>query len=759
MDWLKAINNYLKSSFKSPFFLFTGDADYSCVIQELNDFGLDKKRLSDLCPQDDKIPDIDVLFNEMAIADVNADQKSFFLIGIGEFLALKSPSEARSLISQLKDTHTGGAKVVLVLRGLNAYIQMLQSNLHFNAASLLAYTPDASFAVSFTRTSIDALATIHGLKNLLAYFEDGSNEHVYVKTNYHFDHSIKSIDSAYEAICTTIPDFSIPESCGTQEQWLSLFQQLQNTDNSLEELFEQYRFGGFSIEKIYHTLCDRALGWLYFIYLKWKGFPRQPYLQSVLDKTTSSQDLCKNLTHTIIEICPDDPRFKQFYDERKTLVQSIPEPDIAAFVKDNRIVRARAIYRLTNQTSTEKKEIITYLAQPQEDDPDMLSKEYDRLRTIYPELCDYLDTYTFIPTQDSALSTAYANYLTQYFNEYKRQKLTNRITPEFLQKVQDNARTRDYNKLQTRNAVLDAIQKDDRTQLYWIDALGVEYLHLIQTLAEKHDLNMDVHIARASLPTITSLNRDFYDTWNGPKHTSNNLDKIKHNREESDVSPKDAPIHLASEIDIISKHIERIASDLKRNAYNRVILTSDHGTSRLAVIQDQVEKYDCDTKGEHSGRCCKVFNPHDDLHFATEEQGYLVLADYGRFRGGRAAEVEVHGGASLEEVLVPVIAFTLKDETIDVDLLNKDDIISDSQGTQLTFFVDKCGAHVAFMLGDEWFYPTPQSDHMHFDLVLPKLKRPGSYTIKVYVDTTFLKDIPFKSRGRAASINDDFDLD
>ena len=89
MDWLKAINNYLKSSFKSPFFLFTGDADYSCVIQELNDFGLDKKRLSDLCPQDDKIPDIDVLFNEMAIADVNADQKSFFLIGIGEFLALE----------------------------------------------------------------------------------------------------------------------------------------------------------------------------------------------------------------------------------------------------------------------------------------------------------------------------------------------------------------------------------------------------------------------------------------------------------------------------------------------------------------------------------------------------------------------------------------------------------------------------------------------------------------------------------------------
>jgi hypothetical protein len=40
---------------------------------------------------------------------------------------------------------------------------------------------------------------------------------------------------------------------------------------------------------------------------------------------------------------------------------------------------------------------------------------------------------------------------------------------------------------------------------------------------------------------------------------------------------------------------------------------------------------------------------------ATEENGYWVMASYDRFAGGRLSSVEVHGGATLEEILVPVI--------------------------------------------------------------------------------------------------------
>ena len=42
----------------------------------------------------------------------------------------------------------------------------------------------------------------------------------------------------------------------------------------------------------------------------------------------------------------------------------------------------------------------------------------------------------------------------------------------------------------------------------------------------------------------------------------------------------------------------------------------------------------------------------------TKENGYWVLANYDRFKGGRPANIEVHGGATLEEVTVPVIEIT-----------------------------------------------------------------------------------------------------
>jgi len=117
------------------------------------------------------------------------------------------------------------------------------------------------------------------------------------------------------------------------------------------------------------------------------------------------------------------------------------------------------------------------------------------------------------------------------------------------------------------------------------------------------------------------------------------------------------PIHLAKELDIISGVIEKAATKLALRQYKRFLIVSDHGASRLAVLRRKEEQYETDTKGEHSGRCCKLFEPYD-LPFAAEENGYLVLADYGRFKGSRAANVEVHGGASLEEVVVPIIELT-----------------------------------------------------------------------------------------------------
>ena len=79
-------------------------------------------------------------------------------------------------------------------------------------------------------------------------------------------------------------------------------------------------------------------------------------------------------------------------------------------------------------------------------------------------------------------------------------------------------------------------------------------------------------------------------------------------------------------------------------------MISDHGASRLAVINNQELSYEMAESGKHSGRCCPKSETDTQPECATESDNYWVLANYGRFKGSRKGDVEVHGGATLEEV-------------------------------------------------------------------------------------------------------------
>lgn len=146
------------------------------------------------------------------------------------------------------------------------------------------------------------------------------------------------------------------------------------------------------------------------------------------------------------------------------------------------------------------------------------------------------------------------------------------------------------------------------------------------------------------------------------KYKEERLDDIKHHDKGGYFFTTDeTPIHLASELQVIRDAVDRAAMELALHTCKSFVIASDHGASRLAVIKKQFEKYETDTQGEHSGRCCKKFDGCD-LENVEEENGYIILKDYGRFKGGRKANVEVHGGASLEEIIVPVITLTLKSQ-------------------------------------------------------------------------------------------------
>lgn len=738
------VKRYLTSSVKTPYFLFISDDQYKAVIDELSMLGLDIVQMSSFCCNDDKLPDIDGLLTHIEEADVNARSKEFFVTGLGEYLAIRGPDEAFRTLSRLKDLNVGGAKVVLLLRGLASQIAGLQADPRFDERRF-SVIDKAGSDVSITLAAPSVgLPALPGFKALLMELEDGRCGNVVVNTAINLDKAIftvHQISNAYDGIKFSKRGFALARSCGSDTRWAELLTELNQSNGSLDEVFERHGLGNNLEYDIYARVAGSDYhNWLYFICLKSKADTLQNgYLRFVLDKTNRFEDFVSNILNAIIEIPHTDKRFSSYYRERKALVEKFPESDIADFVVNNRQVVSESIYKLTDGTRVEREEIIAWLSQ------NGLIPELD---SIYPVLAAYLKKYIFKCPE-------LADLLTEYFEAYKRQKLSNKLEIDFLEKVDQLALTRQFNRLPTRNEIMDSVDKSD-TFLYWLDALGVEYLGLIEALVQKRGLSVRVHIARAELPTITSINRDFFDAWQGRKEKNDELDDTKH----SDVggynfTNNELPIHLAKELDIIAAMIDKAATELARRHCKRFLIVSDHGASRLAVLRRKEEKYDTDTTGEHSGRCCEIFQPYD-LPFAAEENGYLVLADYGRFKGSRAANVEVHSGASLEEVVVPIIELSLKDGSVTVKLVDEVVTVDFRTGTEINLFFNSPVQGVSVVLNGKR-YSASQIDANHYSVKLPDTKRAGEYPADVYAGGNLIGKIMIKAQGKSGKVNETFD--
>jgi len=129
---IDAITTYLTSTVSTPFFYSVGDSKYQSIKNKLTELGFSIVKVSDYCRDDDKLPDIDDLFNQLMSTDSTADYRKVALIGLGEYLALRGKYETASVLSQLKDLNLGNTKAVLLLRGIDTQIRDLQSDPRFD---------------------------------------------------------------------------------------------------------------------------------------------------------------------------------------------------------------------------------------------------------------------------------------------------------------------------------------------------------------------------------------------------------------------------------------------------------------------------------------------------------------------------------------------------------------------------------------------------------------------------------------------------
>lgn len=749
----EAVQSYLSTAKGLPFFYAVGDDNYHQILCELEQNGARIDRISDFCPRDDKFPDIDDVIDHFRTLDVDCHQNKHVLIGLGEYLALRGSAFVNKVLRRLDKTTLGNARVVLLLRCVTQQVNELSADdARMVAQRRLCVEENAISDISITCTNYASNGNVAvGIKGLLRDLENGASGKVYVTSELDYQQSIMQVSyirNAFAAIQQEIPNLNLTIGMGTADQWDQLYNALRKYKGSIDALFDHYDLADNFEEDIYEKCVGHEFkNWLYFISLKHnrEHIPND-YLRYVVDATNSYEDLKTNILQGIIKVPRTDKRFQHFYSERKRLVKSFPPVEINGFIFENRINPKESIYRLTDNTKNEREEIIGWIAQ---------NGYIDEISDIYPALAQYMGEYVF---DCGNLSSA----LTAYFKQYRQMKLTNRITPDFLSLVEKNAKELPYTHLGTRDAAIKNISDKKNTFLYWIDALGVEYLPYFVALANKKGLSLDVDIVYVSLPTITSINKGFYDAWPGDlKEKESRLDDLKHNPDGSYIhKPEEAPYHLASELDVIKDAVDRAVTELSMHKCKKFVIASDHGASRLAVIRHQEEKYETDTKGEHSGRCCKEF-AGADLPFAIHENGYLVLGDYGRFKNSRAANVEVHGGASLEEVVVPIITLSLKKHTeLVIQLIEPDEVYCDRHaGTTIHLYISDVehSQNVSVLIGEKRYVATC-IDKTHYDVLMADVKRAKkNISASVYDGDDVIGTVTFDIKGKMAAVNNDFD--
>lgn len=493
----EAVKSYLANAKGVPFFYAVGDENYNQILSELKQNSVIVDRISDFCPKDDKFPDIDDVIDYFRTLDTDYRQNKHVLIGLGEYLALRGSAFAEKILRRLDKTTLGTARVVLLLRCVTQQVNALQmDDNRIVEQNRLYIEENAVSSVTVTCTSYFSQKDVAiGVKKLLHDLEDGLSRNIHAISALDFSQSlvpVSYIKTPFEAIQHVIPGVELTDSMGTTAQWEQFYQELLRCNGSLDKLFSRYDCADDFEEDIYEKCAGLEFkNWVFYISLK-QNYDRiqNDYLAYVVANTDCYEDLRINLLTGIVHIPRSDGRFHNLYTERKKLVKGFPESEIAAFIRENQIDPMESIYRYTDNTKMEREAIISWVAQ---------HGYIAEIEIIYPALAQYLGEYVF---DCGGLS----DELTKYFKQYRLMKVTNQITPEFLAQVEQNAQKLPYTHLETRDSAILRIPDKKDAFLYWIDALGVEYLSYIAILAKKKGLSIQMQFRLLDISQLMLMN-------------------------------------------------------------------------------------------------------------------------------------------------------------------------------------------------------------------------------------------------------------
>lgn len=745
----KKIAKYLDSAASTPIIVDVADIPGLKMLQDTFEIGANDFYLSAWSCGGDRLPQIDKLLNEM-----QTRKKRTFLLHLSSFLKIEGEDFLKSKLRSILDMNIEGKLVVITFRCAE-YLKFSDprieaSNKIIKIDPLIDCEyklPSLFFVSKEFEKKIDAV--VEGLNSFASYIETVETDTVYIVTNRkksEFPNSLYPINqnsSAFDILSKTTPELlSLGNDTGTEEQWNWLIGELEKYDNWADYVFKKFGNSSSLAHNIGYlegkTLNEQ---WSYFLAMKCFGVQDNEYLAKVVNKARTLEEFWDCLCSLILGIDCSKNNYLSLYKERKEILTKLNVPIAirSTYCKQVLSKNEKAIFYLTD-TSIQEKELIISLINDFKYEKESL---VTILSLVYPALSSYLQSYDY----------GYKE-LTEYFNEYKYCKVTNSITEKMRGLVDQYATNRIYYSLLDRRSSVVSKKNKDNSKLYFVDALGVEFLNYIRELSYGKNLSFDVDLAYCELPSITCMNKEFISEF--VKHADvGDLDSLKHEGKGNyNYEQTKLPIHLIEEMNILNRVMENVEKDL-HDGIERIYLISDHGASRLAVINESENKWEVKEKGQHSGRCCPKSDFADKPDFAAEDNGFWSIANYDRFKGGRKANVEVHGGATLEEVIVPIIEIHKAGDKPKCEICEgyRTITVSFKIKAKIQIFIAKQTDQAKVSCNGIKYDAIPSDTKYIYNVEMPEVKR-GKHTIDIYIGSTRIAEgLEFEAKSAGATEN------
>lgn len=718
--------------------------DFQCLVKRMQ---LDGNKtcvfVHDYCGKG--LPQIDALFRDVK------KKGCFVVIGLSSYVMLLGKKRAEELMARLQELSVAGHVIVLLSHMKEIRLSRMQQDQHLSYRVLLLEgdpTPLPSIYLASPEENSFGQLVLPNIQALLEKLEQydpvGGETSFAVRTSLHKEvfsesmYSIRSSKGIYKELLRAFPVLKgdLEESWGTKEDWERFAQEWKDC-LSWGALAEKH----FGIDAHFSAILEREYEqadtyetWLYWLLLKVKGASEDAYLSYALGKSRHWRDLWEHIFLSLSLLSFQMREFEKYCEGRKRLLegQTIPATWVSEY-QDAIAQKGRdAIWYLFAGTAWEEKMLFQCLA-----DYDYTKEEVmGVLKTHFPDLFAYMKSFTF--TMHQKVPERLVPLLTKYFDDYKWQKLMNHLTPDFKAQVNTLAEHRVYNQFPIRSLALSQMKKEN-TMMYFVDALGVEYLSYISEKCKTYGLLLSIQVVHGELPSITSQNTEF---MNPAVINIKDLDALKHESQTYNYEKQKIPLHLVAELKAIDGVLQTIRDGLLTKEMKSAIIISDHGATRLAVLND--EEYGAEfivgeSKGQHSGRCCQV-EEDPGIPFAAYENGYAVLANYMRFKGSRKADVEVHGGATLEETLVPLLQISLKPKDPMVEFQPALVQLRKKEVGELLLVTNFDMADPYIIVNGKIYRGKLDTHRRRAIISLPDMKRTHDYMADIYDGDTLLKE-------------------